>query len=127
LAANIKSRRGGGIIINVPIFQDVKTAPSVREFSNFPAAQPNCIYMDALFFGHGCCALQVTLHIHLYYLITILHLYFLLTYYFTLVLTCIYCTYYFTLQVTVQAFDADEAAYLYDQFLALCPILIALR
>lgn len=84
---NIKCRHGGQIAINVPIFQDINTPKPFTEFIEFPAALPDCIFMDASFFGVGCCALQVT----------------------------------------VQAYDQTEAVWLYDQFLALSPILLTLR
>lgn len=68
LARNIRQRRGRKVVINVPIYRDVKTLdPFVEDFSNLgddgeaaAAALPNNVYMDAMGFGMGCCCLQVT-------------------------------------------------------------------
>ncbi|KAF8650391.1 hypothetical protein AX16_005199 [Volvariella volvacea WC 439] len=74
LTANIRSRRGSKVAINLPIFFDSKTPrpfidPSVpwdrdlypedREARN-GAALPDHIYLDAMGFGMGCCCLQLT-------------------------------------------------------------------
>lgn len=74
LAANIRSRRGRKVEINVPIFKDEKTPvpfkdPTVDyDMHNWPedddvrngAAKDNHIYMDAMAFGMGSCCLQIT-------------------------------------------------------------------
>ncbi|KAF8545504.1 glutamate-cysteine ligase-domain-containing protein [Trichophaea hybrida] len=74
LAANIRSRRGSKVAINMPVFYDEKTP---RPFNDptidydrhlFPedddvrngAAKEGHIYMDAMGFGMGCCCLQIT-------------------------------------------------------------------
>src|SRR5579859_1177246 len=73
LTANIRSRRGRKVAINVPIFHDTHTPrpfpdPTIpfdrREYPEdtdaLEAAKPDCIYMDAMGFGMGCCCLQIT-------------------------------------------------------------------
>ena len=74
LAANIRSRRGRKVEINVPIFKDENTPipfkdPSVDyDMHNWPedddvrngAAKDDHIYMDAMAFGMGSCCLQIT-------------------------------------------------------------------
>lgn len=74
LAANIRSRRGRKVEINVPIFKDEKTPvpfkdPTVDyDMHNWPedddvrngAAKDDHIYMDAMAFGMGSCCLQIT-------------------------------------------------------------------
>lgn len=74
LAANIRSRRGRKVEINVPVFKDEKTPwpfkdPTVDyDLHNWPedddvrrgAAKENHIYMDAMAFGMGSCCLQIT-------------------------------------------------------------------
>lgn len=74
LAANIRSRRGRKVEINVPIFNDENTPvpfkdPTVDyDMHNWPedddvrngAAKDNHIYMDAMAFGMGSCCLQIT-------------------------------------------------------------------
>ena len=74
LAANIRSRRGRKVEINVPIFKDENTSedwsdPTVSyDLHRWPededvrngAAKPNHIYMDAMAFGMGSCCLQIT-------------------------------------------------------------------
>lgn len=74
LAANIRSRRGAKVAINMPVFYDVNTP---RPFNDptvdydrhlYPedddvrngAAKEGHIYMDAMGFGMGCCCLQIT-------------------------------------------------------------------
>jgi glutamate--cysteine ligase catalytic subunit len=74
LTANIRSRRGSKVAINLPIFFDEKTPrpfidptipwnrsvyPEDPEAKN-GAALPDHIYMDAMGFGMGCCCLQLT-------------------------------------------------------------------
>lgn len=74
LAANIRSRRGRKVEINVPIFKDSLTPSPFRdptvdyELHNWPedddvrngAAKDDHIYMDAMAFGMGSCCLQIT-------------------------------------------------------------------
>jgi glutamate--cysteine ligase catalytic subunit len=73
LTANIRSRRGRKVAINVPIFHDTNTPrpfhdPTIPFSRNmYPedidattAARPDHIYMDAMGFGMGCCCLQIT-------------------------------------------------------------------
>ncbi|KAI9792734.1 MAG: Zn finger-containing GTPase- Activating Protein for ARF [Peltula sp. TS41687] len=74
LAANIRSRRGRKVEINVPVFRDVNTpwpfhdATVDYDLHRYPededvrngAAKENCIYMDAMVFGMGSCCLQIT-------------------------------------------------------------------
>lgn len=74
LAANIRSRRGMKVAINMPVFYDENTP---RPFNDptidydrhlYPedddvrngAAKEGHIYMDAMGFGMGCCCLQIT-------------------------------------------------------------------
>ncbi|KAH6625306.1 glutamate-cysteine ligase [Boeremia exigua] len=74
LAANIRSRRGRKVQVNVPVFKDVNTPwpwkdPTVNyDLHNWPedddvrngAAPDNFIHMDAMAFGMGSCCLQIT-------------------------------------------------------------------
>lgn len=74
LTANIRTRRGSKVAINLPIFIDDRTPrpfvdPTIPWHRNvFPedaeakngAALIDHIYMDAMGFGMGCCCLQVT-------------------------------------------------------------------
>lgn len=74
LAANIRSRRGRKVQVNVPVFRDVNTPwpwrdPTVNyDLHNWPedddvrngAAPDNFIHMDAMAFGMGSCCLQIT-------------------------------------------------------------------
>ncbi|KAK3309020.1 glutamate-cysteine ligase-domain-containing protein [Chaetomium strumarium] len=74
LAANIRSRRGRKVQVNVPVFRDEKTLwpwrdPTVNyDLHNWPedddvrkgAAPDNFIHMDAMAFGMGSCCLQIT-------------------------------------------------------------------
>ena len=74
LAANIRSRRGRKVEINVPVFKDENTPvpfhdPTVNyELHKWPedddvrngAVKPDHIYMDAMAFGMGSCCLQIT-------------------------------------------------------------------
>ncbi|ANB14503.1 glutamate--cysteine ligase [Sugiyamaella lignohabitans] len=100
LTANIRTRRGSKVAINVPIYKDEKT-PSPFVDDSIPwdrdlypedanaregAALPDHIYMDSMGFGMGCSCLQITF----------------------------------------QATDIDEGRDLYDQLAPLAPILLAL-
>ncbi|TFK26502.1 glutamate-cysteine ligase catalytic subunit [Coprinopsis marcescibilis] len=74
LTANIRSRRGSKVAINLPIFVDEKTPrpfidPTIPwDRAIYPedheardgAALPDHIYLDAMGFGMGCCCLQLT-------------------------------------------------------------------
>lgn len=74
LAANIRSRRGRKVQVNVPVFKDKNTPwpwkdPTVNyDLHNWPedddvrngAAPDNYIHMDAMAFGMGSCCLQIT-------------------------------------------------------------------
>jgi glutamate--cysteine ligase catalytic subunit len=74
LAANIRSRRGRKVQVNVPVFRDEKTPwpwrdPTVNyDLHQWPedddvrngAAPDNFIHMDAMAFGMGSCCLQIT-------------------------------------------------------------------
>lgn len=100
LTANIRTRRGSKVAINVPIFEDKNTPspfidPSVPwDRALFPedpdakhgAALPDHIYLDAMGFGMGCCCLQVTF----------------------------------------QAGSIAEACHIYDQLIPITPLMLAL-
>jgi glutamate--cysteine ligase catalytic subunit len=100
LAANIRSRRGRKVEVNVPIFHDINTStpfldPTVNyDLHNWPedddvrngAVKPDFIYMDAMAFGMGSCCLQITF----------------------------------------QAKNVEEGRQMYDQLIPLGPILLAL-
>ncbi|KAH6724833.1 glutamate-cysteine ligase-like protein [Leptodontidium sp. MPI-SDFR-AT-0119] len=74
LAANIRSRRGRKVQVNVPVFKDENTPwpwkdPTVNyDLHNWPedddvrngASPDNFIHMDAMAFGMGSCCLQIT-------------------------------------------------------------------
>ncbi|KAH6649900.1 glutamate-cysteine ligase-domain-containing protein [Chaetomium tenue] len=74
LAANIRSRRGRKVQVNVPVFRDEQTPwpwrdPTVNfDLHEWPedddvrngAAPDNFIHMDAMAFGMGSCCLQIT-------------------------------------------------------------------
>lgn len=74
LAANIRSRRGRKVQVNVPVFHDKNTPvpwtdPTVNfELDKWPeddderngAAPKDFIHMDAMAFGMGSCCLQIT-------------------------------------------------------------------
>lgn len=74
LAANIRSRRGRKVELNVPVFKDKNTPspfhdPTVNyDLHKWPedddvrngAAKTDCVYMDAMAFGMGSCCLQIT-------------------------------------------------------------------
>lgn len=100
LTANIRSRRGSKVAINLPIYFDEKTPrpfkdptvpwdrevyPEDAEARN-GAALLDHIYMDAMGFGMGCCCLQLTF----------------------------------------QSCNVTEARRLYDAFIPLGPIMLAL-
>ncbi|KAL4796210.1 glutamate-cysteine ligase-domain-containing protein [Aspergillus venezuelensis] len=74
LAANIRSRRGRKVELNVPVFKDVNTPepfkdptvdydlhiwPEDEDVRN-GAAKDGHVYMDAMAFGMGSCCLQIT-------------------------------------------------------------------
>ena len=96
LTRNIRRRRGKKVHIQMPLFQDEKTAegPASAEAAIYPVvsqcnkatAETGEIYMDAMGFGMGCCCLQITF----------------------------------------QARDLDESRTLYDQLAVMCPIMLAL-
>ncbi|CAG4963101.1 unnamed protein product [Parnassius apollo] len=62
LTSNIRKRRGEKVAINLPIFRDVNTKIPVDNSHILEpgVAQPDCVYMDAMGFGMGCCCLQLT-------------------------------------------------------------------
>ena len=74
LAANIRTRRGRKVQVNVPVFHDKNTPnpwkdPTVnRDLHSWPedddvrngAAPDNFIHMDAMVFGMGSCCVQIT-------------------------------------------------------------------
>ncbi|KAJ5572473.1 hypothetical protein N7450_009457 [Penicillium hetheringtonii] len=74
LAANIRSRRGRKVELNVPVFKDTNTPspfkdPTVNyDLHQWPedadvrngAAKDDHVYMDAMAFGMGSCCLQIT-------------------------------------------------------------------
>ncbi|PYI06026.1 glutamate-cysteine ligase Gcs1 [Aspergillus sclerotiicarbonarius CBS 121057] len=74
LAANIRSRRGRKIELNVPIYKDTNTPEPFKDptvdydLHNWPedddvrngAAKDGHVYMDAMAFGMGSCCLQIT-------------------------------------------------------------------
>ncbi|KXX73924.1 Glutamate--cysteine ligase [Madurella mycetomatis] len=74
LAANIRSRRGRKVQVNVPVYRDEETQwpwkdPTVNyDLHQWPedddvrngAAPDNFIHMDAMAFGMGSCCLQIT-------------------------------------------------------------------
>lgn len=100
LHANIRSRRGRKVEVNVPVYRDKKTPwpfhdPTVNyDLHRWPeddevrngAVKEDHIYMDSSVFGFSCCSLQIT----------------------------------------VQTRNMDEARKLYDQLLPMGPILLAL-
>lgn len=101
LTANIRTRRGSKVAINVPLFQDVNTRsldepdPTIPKRKLFPdhdpeshegAAKLGHIYMDAMGFGMGSSCLQVTM----------------------------------------QASDVYQARYLYDSLANIAPLMLAL-
>ncbi|EWC46620.1 glutamate--cysteine ligase [Drechslerella stenobrocha 248] len=74
LTANIRSRRGSKVCINLPVFYDEKTPKPFNDptapcdLSDYPedadvrngAAKEGHVYMDAMGFGMGSCCLQIT-------------------------------------------------------------------
>ncbi|THC97511.1 hypothetical protein EYZ11_002991 [Aspergillus tanneri] len=74
LAANIRSRRGRKVELNVPVFKDKNTPQPFKDptinynLHNWPedddvrngAAKDDHVYMDAMAFGMGSCCLQIT-------------------------------------------------------------------
>lgn len=71
LTANIRTRRGEKVCMNIPMYQDVytpETDDSIYPRSWFypedleaqKASKPGFIYMDSMGFGMGCSCLQVT-------------------------------------------------------------------
>ncbi|CAK1599941.1 unnamed protein product [Parnassius mnemosyne] len=62
LTSNIRKRRGQKVAINLPIFRDVNTKIPVDNSHILEpgVAEPDCVYMDAMGFGMGCCCLQLT-------------------------------------------------------------------
>ncbi|XP_060522257.1 glutamate--cysteine ligase [Cylas formicarius] len=61
LVRNIRERRGEHVAINLPIFRDTDTKIPVDDsYKIRKAAKPDCVYMDAMGFGMGCCCLQLT-------------------------------------------------------------------
>ncbi|KAL4966000.1 glutamate--cysteine ligase [Aspergillus stella-maris] len=74
LAANIRSRRGRKVELNVPVFKDVNTPEPFKDptvdydLHIWPedddvrngAARDGHVYMDAMAFGMGSCCLQIT-------------------------------------------------------------------
>ncbi|CAH2068772.1 unnamed protein product, partial [Iphiclides podalirius] len=62
LTSNIRERRGEKVAINIPIFKDINTKIPVDNSHVLEpgVAQPDCVYMDAMGFGMGCCCLQLT-------------------------------------------------------------------
>jgi glutamate--cysteine ligase catalytic subunit len=57
LTRNIRTRRGGKVNIQIPLFQDSNT-PEFQGGAYLPSAP--MIHMDAMVFGMGMCCLQVT-------------------------------------------------------------------
>lgn len=62
LTSNIRQRRGEKVAINLPVFKDINTKIPVDNSHILEpgAAKPDCVYMDAMGFGMGCCCLQLT-------------------------------------------------------------------
>ncbi|OQD76988.1 hypothetical protein PENDEC_c003G01264 [Penicillium decumbens] len=74
LAANIRSRRGRKVELNVPVYKDVNTPSPFKDptvdydLHHWPedddvrngAAKDDHVYMDAMAFGMGSCCLQIT-------------------------------------------------------------------
>eukprot|EP01102_Stenamoeba_stenopodia_P011556 TRINITY_DN3564_c0_g1_i1.p1 TRINITY_DN3564_c0_g1~~TRINITY_DN3564_c0_g1_i1.p1 ORF type:complete len:620 (+),score=148.40 TRINITY_DN3564_c0_g1_i1:197-2056(+) len=70
LTKNIRERRGSKVCLNIPVFPDTKTsfidnsttlASKISNSNPQPsAAKPDCVYLDAMGFGMGCCCLQCT-------------------------------------------------------------------
>ncbi|CAK1548462.1 unnamed protein product [Leptosia nina] len=62
LTSNIRCRRGEKMEINLPIYRDKNTKIPVDNYHELEkgAAKPDCVYMDAMGMGMGCCCLQLT-------------------------------------------------------------------
>ncbi|CAF4882486.1 unnamed protein product [Pieris macdunnoughi] len=62
LTSNIRERRGEKMEINLPIYRDVNTKIPVDNCHELDKglAKPDCVYMDAMGMGMGCCCLQLT-------------------------------------------------------------------
>ncbi|XP_050673490.1 glutamate--cysteine ligase catalytic subunit [Leptidea sinapis] len=62
LTSNIRNRRGEKVAINLPIYRDTNTKIPVDNYHELEkgVARPDCVYMDAMGFGMGCCCLQLT-------------------------------------------------------------------
>ncbi|XP_030747860.1 glutamate--cysteine ligase catalytic subunit [Sitophilus oryzae] len=61
LVRNIRKRRGEHVAINLPVFRDKNTKIPVDDSHRIrKAALPDCVYLDAMGFGMGCCCLQLT-------------------------------------------------------------------
>ncbi|XP_022119761.2 glutamate--cysteine ligase catalytic subunit [Pieris rapae] len=62
LTSNIRERRGEKMEINLPIYRDVNTKIPVDNYHELDKgfAKPDCVYMDAMGMGMGCCCLQLT-------------------------------------------------------------------
>lgn len=67
LVQNIRARRGRKVILNIPVFKDVRTPDPFLE--DFPedvdgeaaaASKADHVYLDCMGFGMGCSCLQVT-------------------------------------------------------------------
>lgn len=61
LVRNIRKRRGEHVAINLPVFRDKNTKTPLDDSHTIrKAAKPDCVYLDAMGFGMGCCCLQLT-------------------------------------------------------------------
>nr|XP_022918914.1 glutamate--cysteine ligase [Onthophagus taurus] len=61
LSRNIRERRGENVVINLPVYKDFNTKIPVDDSHLYnKSALPDCVYMDAMGFGMGCCCLQLT-------------------------------------------------------------------
>uniref|UniRef100_A0A6M2DFZ2 Glutamate--cysteine ligase n=1 Tax=Xenopsylla cheopis TaxID=163159 RepID=A0A6M2DFZ2_XENCH len=61
LTKNIRQRRGEKVAINLPIYKDTHTKdPMLGCDYKTKRALKDCVYMDAMGFGMGCCCLQLT-------------------------------------------------------------------
>ncbi|XP_026473928.1 glutamate--cysteine ligase-like [Ctenocephalides felis] len=61
LTKNIRQRRGEKVAINLPVFKDTNTKDPLSgcDYKTTRAIK-DCVYMDAMGFGMGCCCLQLT-------------------------------------------------------------------
>uniref|UniRef100_A0A0K8TTX2 Glutamate--cysteine ligase n=1 Tax=Tabanus bromius TaxID=304241 RepID=A0A0K8TTX2_TABBR len=57
LTRNIRQRRGEKVAIKLKVFLDKNTKLPIE---GSPPNEPDCVYMDAMGFGMGCCCLQLT-------------------------------------------------------------------